>query len=93
MDVECFLVHYHGLQVDERRAKGGQASGLMSLCVRVVSDTKATVTESVLDQRGLWVAPCVADVDNERNPAVVHDGLRKRRVEMSGPASASVSAK
>ncbi len=29
-----------------------------------------------LDQRRLWVAPRVSDIDDERDPTVVEDGLQ-----------------
>ena len=32
-------------------------------------------TRDVLDERWLWVTPCVPDVDDEGNPAIVDDRL------------------
>lgn len=37
----------------------------------------------VLDQRRLRVAPCVSDIDDERNPAVVSDSLKESETGVS----------
>ena len=37
-------------------------------------------TRHVLDERRLWVTPCVPDVDDKGYPSVVDDGLKNTSV-------------
>jgi len=51
------------------------ASGLINLYYNVSNVSSVSNPPNILDERRLWVAPCVAHIDNERNPPIVHDSL------------------